>query len=224
MTETTSTPVPQRPLTDVQDMVVVHRAFRREFRLLPGLVRAVPAGDTARAAVLAAHLRLCLDGLHLHHTGEDAMLWPKLLERATPDAALVHRMEAQHEEVHARLEILRSALARWEVEARPAVTEEVAAGIEALGSVVLAHLDEEEREILPLAARHLSEAEWEAVGQHGMAHMERSQLPIMFGMVLEDCDPEERARMLGVLPAPIRLLARTVFARRYRRYVSRVRG
>ncbi|MGY1743054.1 MULTISPECIES: hemerythrin domain-containing protein [unclassified Blastococcus] len=219
MTETTNT-----PLTDTHDMVIVHRAFRREFGLAPGLVRAVAAGDTARAAVLAAHVRLCLDGLHLHHTGEDAMLWPPLLERATPDAALVHRMEAQHEQVHAAIDRLRPALDRWEAEARPAVTEEVAAGLEALAAGLFEHLAEEEREILPLAARHLSEAEWEAVGQHGMAHMQRSQLPIMFGMVLEDCDDEERARMLGVLPAPVRLLARTVFARRYRRYVSRVRG
>ena len=220
MTQTTS----PHSLIDVSDMVVVHRAFRREFGLLPGLVRAVPAGDTARAAVLAAHLRLCLDGLHLHHTGEDAMLWPVLLERAAPSADVVHRMEADHERVHQRLEVLRAALGRWETEARPAVTEEVAAGIEALAAVVLPHLADEEREILPLAARHMSEAEWEAVGQHGMAHMQKAQLPLMFGMVLEECDAEERTRMLGVLPPPVRVLARTLFAWQYRRYVRRVRG
>ena len=220
MTSTSSSPA----LIDVSDMVVVHRVFRRELGLAPRLVRAVPAGDTGRAAVLAAHVRLCLAGLHLHHTGEDAVLWPKLLERSAPGAALVARMEAQHGQVHDRLEHLTAALDRWEAEARPAVTEEVAAGLEALAAVVLAHLGEEEREILPLAARHLTEAEWEAVGQHGMAHMQRSQLPIMFGMVLEECSPEERTQMLGVLPPPLRLLARTVFAWRYRRYVSRVRG
>ncbi len=211
-------------LIDVHDMVVVHRVFRRELGLAPRLVRAVPAGDTARAAVVAAHLRLCLDGLHLHHSGEDAVLWPKLLERTAPDAALITRMEAQHEQVHDCLERLRPALDRWEAEARPAVTEEVAASLEALAAALLVHLAEEEREILPLAARHLTESEWEAVGQHGMAHMQRSQLPIMFGMVLEECDPQERTRMLGVLPAPLRLLARTVFAWQYRRYVRRVRG
>ena len=36
--------------------------------------------------------------------------------------------------------------------------------------------------------------------------MTPSQLPIMFGLVLEDADAEERARMLGTLPPPIRLL------------------
>src|SRR5689334_20924962 len=72
-------------LTDVHDMVVVHKAFRRELRLIPELVRAVPAGDTTRAAVVAGHARLVLQGLHLHHTGEDELLWPKLLQRDAPD-------------------------------------------------------------------------------------------------------------------------------------------
>jgi len=219
MTETSSA-----PLTDVHDMVVVHRGFRREFRLLPELVRAVPAGDTARAAVLAAHARLVLTGLHLHHTAEDELLWPKLLDRAAPDAALVHRMEAQHERVEHHTERLTAALTRWEAEARPAVTEEVAATFDALRTALLEHLDEEEREILPLAARHVSPEEWDELGQHGIAAMTRSQLPLMFGAVLEEATPEEAVEMLAKLPLPVRLLARTVFLPRYRRYVRRVRA
>jgi iron-sulfur cluster repair protein YtfE (RIC family) len=219
MTETSSA-----PLTDVHDMVVVHRGFRREFWLLPELVRAVPAGDTDRAAVLAAHARLVLTGLHLHHTAEDELLWPKLLDRAAPDAALVHRMEAQHERVEHHTERLTAALTRWEAEARPAVTEEVAATFDALRTALLEHLDEEEREILPLAARHVSPEEWDELGQHGIAAMTRSQLPLMFGAVLEEATPEETVEMLAKLPLPVRLLARTVFLPRYRRYVRRVRA
>jgi hemerythrin-like domain-containing protein len=219
MTETSSA-----PLTDVHDMVVVHRGFRREFRLLPELVRAVPAGDTDRAAVLAAHARLVLTGLHLHHTAEDELLWPKLLDRAAPDAALVHRMEAQHERVEQHTERLTAALNRWEAEARPAVTEEVAATFDALRTALLEHLDEEEREILPLTARHVSPEEWDELGQHGIAAMTRSQLPLMFGAVLEEATPEETVEMLAKLPLPVRLLARTVFLPRYRRYVRRVRA
>jgi Hemerythrin HHE cation binding domain len=94
MTETTNT-----QLTDVSDMYVVHRAFRREFGLMPPLIRAVQPGDTARAAVLARHARFILTGLHSHHTGEDELLWPRLLERCLPDQELIHRMEGQHSQV-----------------------------------------------------------------------------------------------------------------------------
>ncbi len=210
-------------LIDVHDMVVAHRTFRREFRLLPPLVRAVRPGDTARATVLADHGRMLLTGLHLHHNSEDVLLWPKLLERCTPDAELVHRMEAQHERVHDALERLRPALDRWEAEARPAVSEEVAAGFEALHAALVEHLDEEEREILPLAARHLTQAEWDELGEHGVKDMRKKDLPIMFGAVAEEATPEERVVLFGFVPLPVRILLKTVFARQYRRYISRVR-
>ena len=218
MTET-----PTAPLTDVHDMVVAHRAFRREFRLLPALVRAVPAGDTSRAAVIAGHGRMVLTGLHLHHTSEDLLLWPKLLDRCPPDAELVERMEAQHERVHDAIERINPALQRWEAEARPAVTEEVASAFEALHTALVEHLDEEEREILPLAARHLSQREWDELGEHGVKDMRKRDLPIMFGAVAEETTPEERAALFAVVPLPVRLLLKTVFARQYRRYVNRVR-
>jgi hemerythrin-like domain-containing protein len=118
---TTHQPSPAT-LTDVHDMVIVHRAFRRELRLIPRLVRAVPAGDTKRAAVVAGHARLALQGLHLHHTGEDELLWPKLLQRDPPDAELVYRMEAQHQVVEELVDRLGPAITRWVAEARPAVS------------------------------------------------------------------------------------------------------
>ena len=211
-------------LTDVSDMFTVHRAFRREFTLMPPLIRAVRPGDTARAAVLARHARFILTGLHLHHTGEDELLWPKLLERCPPDEELIHRMEGQHHQVEDCTERLYSALTRWEAEARPAVTEEVAGIWEEMSAVLFVHLGEEEQHILPLAARHVSQEEWNQLGEHGMAHMKKSDLPTLFGAVIEDATPEERAFMYSNVPLPVRILLKTVFARKYRKYVTQVRG
>ncbi len=86
------------------------------------------------------------------------------------------------------------------------------------------HLDLEEREILPLASRHVTAAEWNQMGEHGKDTMSPSQLPIMFGMVLEEADDEERGRMLSNLPLPIRLLLKTVGAWQFKRYVRRLRA
>ncbi len=221
MTNTAPAPV---ALADVRDMYVVHRTFRRELRLVPELVRAVTPGDTGRAALLARHTRMVLQGLHLHHTAEDEILWPLLLERCPPDAEVVHRMEAQHEQVDLLLGRLGPALDRWEVEARPAVAEEVAATLDALRAVLVVHLEEEEREILPLAQRHVTQAEWSRLGEHGKGEMALRDLPLLFGALLEECDADEREMMLHVVPFPVRVLLRTVAARRYRAYVRTVRG
>jgi hypothetical protein len=48
---TTTVAAPARPNT--REMIVVHNVFRRIFGDLPGLVRAVAPGDTARGGVLA---------------------------------------------------------------------------------------------------------------------------------------------------------------------------
>ena len=221
---TTTAPAAAEQLADVRDMFVVHRSFRREFRLIPQLIREVAPGDTARAGVVAGHARLILRGLDLHHTGEDDLLWPKLLERAAPSADLIHRMEAQHHRVEQLIAELGQALPRWEAEARPAVSEEVASTFDALRDALLEHLDDEERHILPIAERHITQKEWEGLGEHGMHKVKAAELPILFGAVLEEATPDERTMMLRVVPPPVRLLVRTVFAWQYRRYVKKVRG
>jgi len=219
MTQTTNA-----ELTDVSDMYTAHRTFRREFRLMPELVRGVAAGNTARAALLAEHGRMVLEGLHLHHTSEDDKLWPKLLERCPPDEELILRMEGQHSQVEELTARLRPALDRFEVEARPAVAEEVASTFEALTAVLLVHLDEEERHILPLAARHVTQEEWNELGEGGLEKMTRKQLPLMVGAVLEDATPEEKAELYAKIPLPVRILVKTVFAWQYARYVRKIRG
>ncbi len=221
----TATPGPSTgSLIDTDEMVAVHRAFRRELVLIPRLVRAVPAGDTARAGVVARHARLVLKGLHIHHTGEDLLLWPTLLERAAPSAEVIHRMESQHGRVNELVGRLEPAVTRWQAEARPAEGEELAATFDELRLGLVEHLDDEEREILPIAARSMSTQEWAAIGQHSAAEMAPSERPLMFGMILEEATPDERASMLATLPPPVRVLMRTVGSVQYRRYVGKVRA
>ena len=210
-------------LTDVRDMYVVHRVFRREFVLIPQLIRQVAAGDTARAAVVGEHARLLLAGLDMHHTGEDALLWPKLLERNPPNAELVHRMEGQHHRVEELISQLQESLTRWQAEARPAVREEVASTFDQFRVALLEHLDDEEQHILPIAARCVTQEEWNELGQHGIEKVTKAQLPLMFGALLEEATPPERKMMLSLVPIPVRVLLRTVFAWQYRRWITRVR-
>ena len=71
------------PLADARDMFAVHTMFRREFGLMPGLVRAVAPGDKQRTMLVADHVALVSKVLDLHHSGEDKHIWPRLRERST---------------------------------------------------------------------------------------------------------------------------------------------
>jgi hemerythrin-like domain-containing protein len=219
---TTSTTSTQAP--DVHEMVVIHRVFRRELSALPRLVRETPSGDTDRARIVGDHLALVLETLHVHHTGEDELLWPLLLDRAAPSAELVHTMESQHHLVEGYIEDLDHALPRWVDDPTRQRAERLAAIVDELRGSLLEHLDLEEREILPVVARHLSVQEWNALGEHGKNHTPRKHLPLVFGAILEEADHGERAALLANVPAPIRFFLRTAGARQYRRYITRVRG
>jgi hypothetical protein len=67
-------------------------------RLPPELILAVEDGDPERARIVADHIALINSMLHIHHTGEDKHLWPKLLTRGAREIApLVHTVERQHQ-------------------------------------------------------------------------------------------------------------------------------
>jgi Hemerythrin HHE cation binding domain len=210
---------------DTWEMVVVHRLFRREFGNAAALIDSVRAGDRARAEVVGRWLADVVKGLHHHHHSEDDLLWPVLLDRVDVHAALVRRMEGQHQRLGVLLDEIGTVLPRWRRAADAADRDRL---IELFGraSVLLAeHLGEEEREILPLVAEHLTQPEWDALGARGQESMRDLGRPfLLVGAILEEATPSERDRFLAQLPAPLRLAWRAVGQRSYARGIAQIRG
>ncbi|MCG5472093.1 hemerythrin domain-containing protein [Micromonospora sp. LAH09] len=204
-------------------MYMAHTVFRREFSLLPQLVRDVAPGDVSRAEVVGAHAEMLCNTLHLHHEGEDLLLWPRLLERGGEEAAaIVPTMEAQHqviEEAHAAVVAL---LPEWRRTGRGG--EQLADAFEHLRTALIEHMALEESEILPLAQRHVTAAEWMELGEHGMGGTPKKQLPLAFGLAMYEGDPEVIKAVLAHAPLPARLLMPLVAPRLFAAHAKRVHG
>jgi hemerythrin-like domain-containing protein len=210
---------------DTRDMLVIHTALRREYRLAPALVRGVSPGDTTRAAQLSDHLDYLNNMLHHHHSGEDRLLWPKLLERVPADLApTVELMEQQHHRIHDTMQAAASAMARWREHAASADRDELAASLERLNAALTEHLAAEEEHILPLASRCLTPAEWGQLGEEGMASVPKNKRALVFGMLMYEGDPQVIAAMLADAPLVPRLILPTLARRAYARYARRVHG
>ena len=69
------------PSFDRREMLIVHDVFRREFALMPGLIGTVAPGDRDRAELVGDHIDGLTTLLHHHHHGEDANVWPLLVDR-----------------------------------------------------------------------------------------------------------------------------------------------
>ena len=210
---------------DTRDMVVVHDSLRRQYGQAPALLRAVAPADTVRTALVADHVDLLGAPLHHHHTGEDRLLWPVLGPRVPAEVAdTVARMESQHEGIAEAQSTVSAATAAWRAAAGTTEREALASALEALLVRVTEHLAAEEELILPLAAAHMTPAEWQRLGEEGVSGLPRRQLPLVFGMVMYQADPEVVRGMLAHAPLLPRVIVPRLAPRSYARYARRLHG
>lgn len=95
---------------EIEQMLVIHWALRREVGMLPTIVSGVPIRDAARGGEVDAHAQLVLAFLHEHHAAEDLLLWPILHQRVPLAGSLVQAMEQQHRAVGEMITVVRRAL------------------------------------------------------------------------------------------------------------------
>lgn len=212
-------------LVDTSAMPAIHTFFRREFRLAGELTRGVAEGDHARAAVVADHLDFLQRSLHEHHTIEDDLLWPVLLERV-PDqlAPIVRLMESQHRQVDGLLAEIATLVPVFRAGAGAPERDRLAELFEELHGHLVEHLDAEEQQLLPIAARTLRKQEWDALGEAGRARGRKSELTLFLGMVQHEADPDGFAGMLAEAPPPVRWLVPRLARRAFRKHALRVHG
>jgi hemerythrin-like domain-containing protein len=208
---------------DTEDMLLIHRVIRREIGALPQLFRSA-ADDPRRAKIVGAHAREMLDFLHTHHSGEDELLWPVLRPRVELDAELIDRMEAQHGEIARAIDNVNRDLPGWSTSGDAQAGERMATALESAHPVLLAHLAEEERRILPLVAAHFSQSERDALGEHGFAAVPGKRRLVILGHILEEADDAERAHFMHHVPSPARLAFKLIGQRQHAHETALIRG
>lgn len=134
-----------------------------------------------------------------HHRKESDLLFPKLRARAPQHRELLDRLDLDHARGEMRIRELEHALLAFEMlgESRRARFEETA------GRYVdfyLAHMGLEEREILPLAQKALTEADWRDLDEAFAANRDP----------LTGAEPEAEyaqlfTRIVSLVPAPLGL-------------------
>jgi hemerythrin-like domain-containing protein len=210
-------------MADVGEMYLVHTMLRREFGLLPDLIRGTDRNDTKRRALIGSHAQLVSQILHAHHEGEDLVLWPLLLERAEAESTqIVAVMGEQHQAIAAAHDEAVHRLGGWCRSGHGG--EALATVLDDLVSIMTAHTALEEKAVLPLAEKYITAAEWQQMGQHGMDTFQKRLLPLAFGMLMYEGDPAVMRRTLSNVPQPARLLMPIIAPRAFSRHARRVYG
>ena len=149
---------------DMTMMYVMHHAFRRDLAAFATAAGSTPAADRRAWRAMAQRWGLFATALHHHHSGEDAGLWPALMDRADAEGrATLEAMEAEHSEIDPILQACESGFRRLaehpDEDVRAALAVRLVAGKERLAE----HLRHEETEAIALVQELLTPEEWETI-------------------------------------------------------------
>ena len=175
----------------------------------------MPAGDVERSRYVGTWLGDLDATLHVHHEGEDLLLWDKLEQRAPTCALHVGQMRAHHAKVQALLDEAAPLLESWRASADPETGGRLADAYERMLAVLEVHLRREVVEVVPVVEKVITQAEWDAIGKHAMGAVPTSRLLPQLGMLLAASSPEEREEFLPHIPTPVRAMYRVIGVRQY---------
>jgi hemerythrin-like domain-containing protein len=206
-------------------MFAVHTLFRRELSLIPDLVRAVPAGDAPRTALIASHVDFMIMALGLHHSDEDKHVWPQMRARGPETvASIVDLMERQHKAIHQLLLHAADALGSWRERGSARARDALADGVAQLLPVVKEHLADEEARAVPLIGQYVTAAEYGLIVPEVVAAIGQDRLPMFFGMLMYEAEPAVIDQIVSQMPAQIQGSIRDVAARAYATYAEKLYG
>jgi hemerythrin-like domain-containing protein len=217
--------VSNEPYADVREMHMAHTMFRREFGLLPALIGGVSAADVTRARVIAQHFDLLQVVLHHHHHAEDTYLWPRVLDRAGQETApVVAAMETQHAELDKVITDAAAGLQGWQETADRAQGAALAETVGRLKQLLTEHLTAEEDRALPLIARYVTAAEWAEMVAASAADIAPEQMPLLFGLMTYEGDPEVVRAAIEQMPAEVGPVMAGLAAEAFARHAELVHG
>jgi iron-sulfur cluster repair protein YtfE (RIC family) len=192
------------------EMYVTHDGFRRD---LERFAAAAAAGKADSPQVRDGWQNFKRQ-LLVHHTVEDASLWPPLVAKvkSNPDNAedlkLLEAMEAEHAALDPQLESVDKAMQTNE----PDLPERV----EELRAVLEKHLTHEETEALPLIQRELTQKDWKKF-RSGMARAQKlNGAAVWIPWITDGMSDEDARKFLARMPPPLRLLYKISWESRYR--------
>jgi hemerythrin-like domain-containing protein len=149
---------------DVKMMYVMHHAFRRDLVMFADAAAVTPASDRDAWSALARRWAVFGEILHHHHSGEDAGLWPWLMQAADAEEQdTLEAMEAEHEQIDP---ILTACAAGFDTVVRTADQADADALAEQLVAArdsLLAHMGHEESDAMALVQKYMTQEDWDHV-------------------------------------------------------------
>jgi hemerythrin-like domain-containing protein len=208
--------------TETSDMIAVHQALMGALQAAPGLVTS--AGDSSeRVDLIGSYCENVLEFLHVHHAGEDELIYPILEERLVEDKAMLERISAQHGLLDDPMDQARTAIGTWRTSPSTEGARAVVSLITTIDETLRPHLEEEETEVLPVASAWLSPEEWAQLPGHALRSFGGDKPWLALGLVREHLTSDQRGQMLSGMPPELQSLWTEQWEPAFNAFIAEVR-
>ena len=212
----TKTTTPDSP-ADTSMMRIVHQALRRDLRRAEIALNGNPAPLPRQRDAIARHLTWMMSFLHAHHRAEDEGLYPLVRERDPAAAELLDTMDAEHRTVASAIADVEAAAASL-LASGTNPGEPLVAAVADLSRVLLPHLEREENDTMPVVSAVVTDSEWrELEERYNLKGKSFTELGFEGHWLIDEASPEDRQRVVGLVPAVPRFILLHGLARSYRR-------
>ena len=206
---------------DLTSYHAVHTALRRGTRAIARAACELDPGDRRRAKAFARYWAGYAGEVHAHHTIEDDVMFPALVERVPVAADLIGRTDADHDRLDELMTLVGGAVDDL---AAGRLSPVLADGLRELADLMDAHLAFEDADILPLFERHFTAEEYaelddQAAKALGISKQAAFTVPFIASML----DPDVLDHVFGDAPVAFRLLLRAT-RRSHARLAARALG
>lgn len=191
---------------DLRGYRAIHLALRDAAHAMAAAAPTLDAAEPKRVAAFRSYWAGYAGEVLAHHTTEDEVVFPALLERVPELAALMERADADHHHLDELMEDVTAALAAVAHGASP---ERAAGLLREVADHMDEHLGMEDRDFLPRIEETFTQEEYEAQEKRaleiiGIGKQAAFTLPFIEASV----DAETRAHLLGTAPLPVKVILR----------------
>lgn len=208
--------------TETSDMLAVHEALTGALDAAPSLVGG--AGDRPdRAEVIGSYYENVLEFLHVHHAGEDQLIYPVLEARCAEQKAMLERIDAQHTLLDEPMVDARAAISAWKADPSVERGEAVVHLLGVIDETLRPHLEDEETLVLPVASAWISPEEWGQLPGHTLGSFGADKPWLALGLVRERLTPDQQDQMLSGMPPELQSLWTEQWGPAFDAFITEVR-
>jgi hemerythrin-like domain-containing protein len=209
---------PSSAQADTRLYQAVHKAFRL------ATTRLVDAGEKLDPSQLqsafGSRWRFYADVLHHHHHNEDDKVFPALVAVRPDMAALLEKLQGDHQQLVRTIEAVDTAVSA--IERTPDATNRKALheSLVAVRDAFFPHLDIEDEKILPAIAESIPAKQWENMDKEALKSTPRQHLPIAVASLDEVIRGLPAAEQPPPPPLPIRLMLALSWRKKFTAWVN----